>query len=44
MKKVLFIIPAYNHGGTNKSLQSILSLLIKEKYDIDVIKTINFFN
>lgn len=37
MKKVLFIIPAYNHGGTNKSLQSILSLLNKEKYDIDVM-------
>lgn len=33
-KKVLFIIPNHTHGGTNRSLQNIISVLDKEKYDI----------
>lgn len=35
-KKILFVIPEYSHGGTNKSLENMLSLLDKEKYDINV--------
>jgi glycosyltransferase involved in cell wall biosynthesis len=35
MKKVLIVITSFRHGGTNKSLQNILSL-IEKKYDIYV--------
>lgn len=35
-KKVLFIIPEYSHGGTNKSLENLLSLIDKQKYEISV--------
>jgi glycosyltransferase involved in cell wall biosynthesis len=36
MKKLLFIIPAFNHGGTNKSLMHIFSFIDKSKYDMDI--------
>lgn len=36
MKKILFIIPEYSHGGTNKSLENLLFLLDKEQYDISI--------
>jgi glycosyltransferase involved in cell wall biosynthesis len=36
MKKLLFIIPEYSHGGTNKSLENLLSLIDKTKYQISV--------
>lgn len=36
MKKILFIIPDFAHGGTNKSLESYLSLLGKADYDVSV--------
>ena len=34
MKKILFVIPEYSHGGTNKSLENLLGLIDKEKYGI----------
>ena len=36
MKRLLFIIPEYSHGGTNKSLENLLSLIDKAKYQISV--------
>lgn len=36
MKKLLFVIPEYSHGGTNKSLENLLSLIDKEKYEISI--------
>lgn len=36
MKKILFVIPEYSFGGTNKSLENLLALMDKEKYDISV--------
>lgn len=36
MIKVLFVIPEYSFGGTNKSLENLLALMDKEKYDISV--------
>lgn len=36
MKKILFIIPDFAHGGTNKALESYLSLLDKADYDVSV--------
>lgn len=36
MTKLLFIIPAFKHGGTNKSLINILSF-IKDDFDITVL-------
>ena len=36
MKKVLFVIPEYSHGGTNKSLENLLSQIDKTKYQISV--------
>lgn len=36
MKKLLFVIPEYSHGGTNKSLENLLSLIDKTKYQISV--------
>ncbi len=35
-KKILFIIPEYSHGGTNKSLENLLHFLDKEKYEINI--------
>lgn len=36
MKKILFVIPEYSQGGTNKSLENLLSLIDKNKYDIKI--------
>lgn len=36
MKRLLFIVPAFNHGGTNKSLVNLLSCLSKHEYIIDI--------
>ena len=36
MKKILFVIPEYSHGGTNKSLENLLSLIDKKKYKISI--------
>lgn len=36
MKRILFVIPEYSHGGTNKSLENLLSLIDKSKYDISI--------
>lgn len=36
MIKVLFVIPEYSFGGTNKSLENLLALMDKDKYDIAV--------
>lgn len=36
MKRILIIIPGLKHGGTNKSLQNLLSLIKDSKYSIDV--------
>lgn len=36
MKKILFIIPDFAHGGTNKSLESYLALLDKTNYDVSI--------
>lgn len=35
-RKLLFVIPEYSHGGTNKSLENLLSLIDKRKYDISI--------
>ncbi len=35
-RKLLFVIPEYIHGGTNKSLENLLSLIDKEKYEISI--------
>lgn len=36
MIRLLFVIPEYSHGGTNKSLENLLSLIDKTKYQISV--------
>ena len=36
MKRILFVIPEYSHGGTNKSLENLLLFLNKEMYDISI--------
>lgn len=38
-KNILFIIPGYNHGGTNKSLQNMLSLLDSDLYNFYIFTT-----
>lgn len=35
-KKVLFVLPDYCHGGTNKSMESLLHFLDEDKFDISV--------
>lgn len=35
-KRILFIIPEYSHGGTNKSLENLLHFINREKYDISI--------
>ncbi len=42
MKHILFVITSFRHGGTNKSLESLLSLLDKSKYRIDVFALEHF--
>lgn len=34
--KILYVIPEFSHGGTNKSLENLLSLLDKDEYDIHI--------
>jgi len=41
MKNLLFIIPTFNHGGTNKSLMHILSSMDRKKYSIDIFAVTN---
>ena len=36
MQHILFVITSFRHGGTNKSLENLLSLLDPEKYQMDV--------
>lgn len=36
-KKILFVIPEYSYGGTNKSLQNLVGLLNKNKYEIHIL-------
>ena len=36
MTKLLFVIPEYSHGGTNKSLENLLALIDKTKYKISI--------
>lgn len=36
MKNILFVIPEYSFGGTNKSLQNLINLLDTTKYKIHV--------
>lgn len=36
MKHLLFVIPEYSHGGTNKSLENLLSLLDRSKYEVKI--------
>ena len=38
-KKLLFILSSYSHGGTNKSLQNMLSLMNKDAYDYYIFTT-----
>lgn len=35
-KKILFVIPEYSHGGTNKSLENLLHFIDKEKYEVNI--------
>lgn len=35
-KKLLFVIPEYSHGGTNKSLENLLHFIDKEKYEVNI--------
>lgn len=37
MKNILIVIPAYTHGGTNKSLQNIMSCLDVDEFSIDIM-------
>lgn len=36
MNKLLFVIPEYSHGGTNKSLENLLALLDHSKYEVSI--------
>lgn len=46
-KKLLFVIPTFEIGGTNKTLENYLSILDKDKYDIMIYclqcKTSNYY-
>lgn len=35
-KRILVIIPGFKHGGTNRSLYNLLSLIDKERYEIEI--------
>lgn len=35
-KKILFVIPEYSHGGTNKSLENLLHFLDTDKYSVSI--------
>ncbi len=34
--KILYVIPEYSHGGTNKSLENLLLFLNKKMYDVSI--------
>lgn len=36
-KKILFVIPEYSHGGTNKSLEHLLHFIDKGKYSVSIL-------
>lgn len=36
MKQILFIIPDFKHGGTNKSLENLLAIINSNKYQISI--------
>lgn len=38
-KNLLFILSSFSHGGTNKSLQNMLSLMDKDKYEYYIFTT-----
>ena len=42
MKHILFIITSFRHGGTNKSLENLLSLVDTEQYQADVFAMEHF--
>lgn len=35
-KKIMFVIPEYSYGGTNKSLENLLTFMDKSKYEISI--------
>lgn len=35
-EKLLFVIPEYSHGGTNKSLENLLHFINKNKYEVSI--------
>lgn len=35
-KKILFVIPEYSHGGTNKSLENLLYFFDTDKYSVSI--------
>lgn len=41
-KKILFVIPEYIHGGTNKSLENLISFIDKTKYEISIISVFEY--
>lgn len=36
MKQILFVLTSFRHGGTNKSLENLLSLIDTDNYQVDV--------
>ena len=36
MKRILFCIENFQHGGITKALENIISLVDKEKYDVGI--------
>ncbi len=42
MKNILFILTSFRHGGTNKSLENLLSLMDTEQYQVDVFAMEHF--
>lgn len=36
VKRLLFVIPEYSHGGTNKSLENLLHFIDQEKYEVSI--------
>ena len=42
MKKLLFVIPAFNHGGTNKSLLNMINSLDLNKYSVTIFALLHY--
>lgn len=42
MKHILFVITSFRHGGTNKSLENLLSVIDSERYQMDVFAMEHF--